>query len=155
MASERTTITIENAQLIFKNFAGKEGPYTKAGTREFAVLLDDEFAKMFEADGFNVKYLKPREEGDVPQAYLQVAVKFDVKPPRIVMITDTTRTPLDEETCEVLDWADIAFCDLVVSPYAWGPINGKSGIKAYLKSLFVTIAEDDLERKYRINEVEG
>jgi hypothetical protein len=27
-------------------------------------------------------------------------------------------------------------------------VNGRSGIKAYLKTIFVTIFEDELERKY-------
>jgi hypothetical protein len=34
-----------------------------------------------------------------------------------------------------------------VRPYAWD-VNGKTGVKAYLKTLFVTIDEDALELKY-------
>ena len=37
--------------------------------------------------------------------------------------------------------------DLTLNPYAW-EVNGKTGVKAYLKSIFVTIVEDDLDRKY-------
>jgi hypothetical protein len=151
MADNRQTVTIEDAQLIFKNFAGKEGQFNAAGNREFSVLLDPETATRMERDGWNIKYLKPREEGDEPVPYLPVSVSFKVRPPRIVMMSSTARTQLDEDSCEVLDWADIEKSDLIVTPYEWS-VNGKTGIKAYLKSLFVMIAEDDLERKYRINE---
>jgi hypothetical protein len=113
--------------------------------------LDPQAAMQMERDGWNIKYLKPREEGDEPTPYLPVSVSFKVRPPRIMMMSATARTPLDEDSCEVLDWADIEKSDLIVTPYEWS-VNGKTGIKAYLKSLFVTIAEDDLERKYRINE---
>ena len=66
------------------------------------------------------------------------------------MITSSARTPLDEDSVEVLDWADIRTADLIARAYTW-EVNGKTGIKAYLQSLFVTIEEDALERKYSMS----
>lgn len=151
MANERNTVTIEGAQLIFKNFSGQKSQFNATGKREFSVILDQETASQMLADGWNIKYLKAREEGEADTPYLPVEVSFKVRPPRIVMMTAIARTSLDENTVELLDWADIEASDLIVTPYEW-TVNEKTGTKAYLKSLFVTIAEDDLERKYRVNE---
>lgn len=155
MPANDNTVLMEGVRIIFRNFAGKEGKYNREGDRNFAVLLDDEVANAMAADGWNVKWLKPREDADedeTPQAYLQVSLNFKGRPPRVVMITSRGRTHLDEDSVEMLDWADILNVDLIVRPYEW-TVNGKSGIKAYLQSIFVTIEEDALERKYA--ELEG
>ena len=58
-------ISIENAHLMFRNFEGKEGKFNPAGKRNFCVRLDDpNIVKKLETDGWNVRYLKARNEGD-------------------------------------------------------------------------------------------
>lgn len=144
------TVLMEGVQIIFRNFAGKEGQYNREGDRNFAVLLDENIAKAMHEDGWNVKWLKPREteeEDGEPQAYLPISVNFKGRPPRIVLVTSRGRTHLDEDSIEMLDWADIINVDLIVRPYEW-TVNQKSGIKAYLQSIYVTIEEDALEIKY-------
>ena len=148
MAKNPKQVTIEGAQILFRNFEGKEGQYNRKGDRNFACILPtEELAEEMLHDGWNVKYLKAREEGDAEVPYIQITVNFQNKPPRIVMIAGGVRTNLTEDTVEVLDWADIANVDLIFNAYEW-EVNGKSGIKAYLKTMFVTVEEDDLERKY-------
>src|SRR5688572_21553594 len=110
MADEAKTFLIENAPIIFRNFAGREaGPYNSEGDRNFCVVLDPAIAEQMAVDGWNVKFLKPREgdgEDDTPIPYIQVRVNFDRRPPRVVMITSTGRVVLNENTIDVLDGVD-------------------------------------------------
>lgn len=149
MPKQDNTVMMEGVRIIFRNFAGKEGKYNREGDRNFAVLLDDEVANAMAEDNWNIKWLQPREDDEeqTPQAYLPVSLGYKGRPPRVVMITSRGRTNLDESQVELLDWANIINVDLIVRPYEW-TVNGKSGIKAYLQSLYVTIEEDALESKY-------
>jgi hypothetical protein len=151
MADEAKTFMVEDARLIFRNFSGKEGPYNREGERAFSVVLDPETAEKMLEDGWNVKFLQPREEDDGPTPYIEVAVSFKNRPPRVILITTNSRTQLSESSVEVMDWADIQTVDLISRGYEW-TVNGKSGVKAYLQSLFATIREDPLEQKYKIHE---
>lgn len=145
------SVMMEGVRILFRNFSGKEGQYNREGDRNFAVMLDEKTAEMMDTDGWNVKVLKAREEegedDTPPQPYLPVSVNFKGRPPRIVMITSRNRSVLDESQVEILDWVDIINVDLIVRPYEW-TVNGKSGIKAYLQSMYITIQEDPLEAKY-------
>jgi hypothetical protein len=149
-SKEAKTFIVEDATLIFRNFSGKEGQYNREGDRNFSVILDDESAVNLLNDGWNVRYLEPRDEGDTPTPYIQVTVNFNIRPPKVIMITSTARTQLTEDSVAVLDWADVQTADLIARGYEWA-VNGKTGIKAYLQSLYITIREDELERKYAAN----
>lgn len=141
-------IIIENARIGFRNFSGKEGKYNPAGRRNFCVFLDPKIAEELVADGWNIRYLEPRDPDDDKQAYLQVTVNFSNIPPKIIVITSKNKTTLEESTVNMLDWAEIENVDLIIRPYNWD-VNGKSGVKAYIKSMYVTLVEDEFEKKYR------
>lgn len=150
MAGENTVL-LEGVRIIFRNFAGKEGQYNREGDRNFGVIIPDQAtAEQMLQDGWNIKYLKPREDDEEGEEtpWLQVSVSFDKgRPPQIMQITSRGRTALDASTVEALDWADITNVDLIVRPYHWD-VSGRSGVKAYLQSMYVTIEEDELARKY-------
>lgn len=142
-------VVLEDSRIIFRNFEGRETEYNREGDRNFHVLLNDAEAESMAKDGWNVKHLKVREEGETPQAHLEVVVQYKGRPPEIYMIGETTRkrTRMDEDVVEMLDWVDIVNVDMILNPYEW-VVNGKTGVKAYLKKMFVTIREDPLELKY-------
>lgn len=142
------TVLIEGARIIFRNFAGKEGPMNAPGERNFCVVLEDpKLAEDMANDGWPVKQGKEMEDGEIRDPFIQVKVGYKGRPPKIVMITSRGRTNVGEDEVEMLDWVVFKNVDLIFRPYNWN-VGAKSGIKAYLQSLFVTIEEDALDLKY-------
>lgn len=144
-------IRMENARIIWRNFSGKADKFNpKGGKRSFSVVIEDgELAAQLAADGWNVKQLKPRNEDEEtdPNYSLQVKVSFDNKPPRIYLVTRNNKVLMNEDTVDSLDYAEISNVDLVIAPYTYD-VNGKSGVAAYLKTMYVTVIEDEFADKY-------
>lgn len=153
MVDRSVTETLEDVDIIFRNFSGKEGMYNREGDRNFTALLNEEQTARLLAGNWNVKMLAPRpvdeEDEEVDRPSIPITVNFDGRPPKIVMITSAGKVTLSADTVGSLDFADIQTVDLIIRAYDWS-FNGKSGRKAYLKSMFVTVDEDDLERKYSL-----
>ena len=47
-----------------RNWENEGGGFNAAGDRNFTIFLDEGTAKAMENDGWNIKWLPPREEGD-------------------------------------------------------------------------------------------
>lgn len=150
MVENGTKVKMEGVKLILRNFSGEKTRFNpEGGKRNFGVLLDKETGEAMEADGWNVKWFDPREEdeGEEKQPWLPVEIRFDIRPPQVYLITERGRTKRREEDIGELDDADIIYVDMMVRAHLW-EVNEKSGVKAYVHSLYVTIEEDDLAKKY-------
>ncbi len=141
-------IKIENAEIRFRNLTGKEGMYNAGGKRNFCVILNQEDAEKLSEEGWNVKWLKPSEDGDDSRPYISVEARFNNYPPKIMMIGAGGPVKLDEDSVHILDTADLETVDLIISPYQWETPDGKSGIKAYLKSGYFKLQVDEFEAKW-------
>ncbi len=152
----RKQLNLEGAQIGFRNFEGREGQYNRAGDRSFVVFLDEECAKELEEEGWNVKWPKPSDrdpEEDTRQPYVQVSCRYDNFPPKIYLISKSDKSDqpnvnmLGETELSMLDWSEFEHIDLVIRPYEY-TVNGKSGVKAYLKSGYFTLRDDGFASKY-------
>lgn len=147
-------LSVESGRIIFRNFAGKGSTFNPEGRRTFGLIIDNvNMAEDLKAEGWNVKALQPRDPEDDVTYFIQVRVNFGNISPKIFMITDGHKTQLDEDTVSALDFAEIKNVDVVVRPYNW-EVNGKKGVTAYLKTMYVTIQEDEFAKKYSDSEME-
>ena len=150
-------ITIENARIIYRNLSGKPDKFNpQGGKRTFSVVIDDsKFAEDLAKEGWNIKTFKPRDDEDEdPGHFLPVKVLYsDRSKPHIYLCTKKSKTMLNEDTVGSLDYAEIQSVDIVIRPYEYD-VNGKCGVSAYVKTMYVNVVEDEFADKYDYEEEE-
>ena len=144
----RGILQIDDASIIYRNFAGVGSKFNREGDRNFAVRIPDtELADKLVEEGWNVKIKDPKEEGDLPFMFLPVKIKFNDRGPVVYLKTGRNMVKLDEESIGCLDNIDILGVDLDIRPYDW-EVNGKTGRTAYLQSICVTQDIDRFAARY-------
>lgn len=145
----RGIIQIDDASIIYRNFSGEASKFNRAGDRNFAVVISEQWiADALVQEGWNVKIKPPREEGDGVFMYLPVKVKFNDRGPKVYLKTGDRMNLLDEESVSMLDHIDIISVDMDIRPYDWD-VNGQTGRTAYLQSMCVTQDVDRFAERYR------
>ena len=134
----RGILQIDDARIIYRNFAGAPSKFNREGDRNFAVVIpDEEIANALIKKGWNVKTKPPRDDDDGPFMYLPVKVKFNDRGPNAYLASGNRLNKLDEDSISCLDDVDILGVDLDIRPYDW-QVNGKVGRTAYLQAIKVT-----------------
>lgn len=147
-------IKIENARLVFRNFSGKPDKFNpQGGKRGFSVVIEDpSFAEELKREGWNIKQFNKRDdEEEEPEHFIDVKVSYGNVSPHIYLCTKRNKTLLTEETIGSLDYAEISKVDIVIRPYHY-EVRGNSGISAYVKTMYVTVVEDEFASKYEYDD---
>lgn len=145
-------IVMENVQLIWKNFSGRETEFNEAGNRVFSVVIEDpKFATELLEEGWNVKPLTD-DDGNITGHHLPVRLNFNSRiPPRVYRVWEDEniqpRLIRDMMEIDLIDVMPIKWVDIRINPYHW---NEKGNIKAYVDTMYVCFEEDDLDRKWSV-----
>ena len=141
-------INIEGALIIWKNFSGERDKFNP-GKRGFSVVIDDAvMADELKQEGWNVKERPLQEGADPSEQEWTLPVKLNMnRYTQVWLIVGNHKTLLDENTVAQLDVVDIVNCDISIRPYEW-EMGGRTGITAYVDSMYVTIRENKFAEKY-------
>lgn len=141
-------INIEGANIIWKNFSGERDRFNP-GKRGFSVVIDDAvMADELKQEGWNVKERPLQEGADPSEQEWTLPVKLNMnRYTQVWLIVGNHKTMLNEDTVAQLDVVDITDCDLSIRPYEW-EMSGRTGITAYVDSMYVTIRENKFAEKY-------
>jgi len=145
----RGILQVDDAKIIFRNFAGAQSKYNREGDRNFAwVIEDEETAKILDEEGWNIKVKPPRDEDDTPLMFLTVKIKFNERGPAVYLKTGGNMVKLDEDDIGLIDNVDILSVSMDIRPFDW-EVNGKTGRSAYLQSICVTQDVDRFAVDYK------
>lgn len=141
-------INIEGALIIWKNFSGERDRFNP-GKRGFSVVIDDAtMADDLRNEGWNIKERPLQEGADPSEQEWTLPVKLNMnRYTQVWLIIGNHKTLLDENTVSQLDVVDIVNCDISIRPYEW-EMSGRTGITAYVDSMYVTIRENKFAEKY-------
>ena len=146
-------LVIEDAKVLFHNYAGLQTDFNKAGNRNFDVILpDNDMAIAMGEKGWNVKIRRPKDPEDDPYYTLNVKINMDSHwPPNIEQqVRGRDPIPYDKSMLgepdpndptkykngsKGLDGTNIDRIVFVINGSPWESQFGK-GIKAYLDQFY-------------------
>lgn len=128
-------LLVDDARIMFENFAGAASMYNRAGDRNFCLVIEtEEMADELTRRGWNVTVKPPREEGRAPLMFMKVKVKFTGWGPDIDLVTGDAVNRLDEDTVKRLDRIQLDHVNMDIRAFDW-ETAGKTGRTAYLNSM--------------------
>ena len=146
-------LNLEGVRVGFKNFSGRETAFNNEGDRNFVAFLDFDLAQELAQQGWNIKFPDQPETDDsgelIREPYLPIKVSYKHQAPSVYLIDieNNHKTVLDEATVNLADSSTLLPSDLIINASHWN-VNGKSGIKAYLKTAYLNIEPSPFFAKY-------
>lgn len=138
---------LRDVRMLFRNFAGLEKKFNAAGKRNFSIVLSPEQYEAMKRDGWNVKMRPGRTEDEDTLLHIKANINYKSDyPPAIWLVTSRGRTLLGPDTVGMLDIAEIKKVDVLLSAYFFDEDTELPA--AYVKTLYVTIVEDELDLAY-------
>lgn len=162
----REYYAVDNAELIWTNFAGLENDFNRKGKRNFNWLIPNpEWGQILAERGFNIRHRSVRDGFDGDEFdHLKVDIAYetekgepieDINPewyPRIYILNDDDEAiPIEKDALAILDGKTILYALFEFRPHDWN-VGGKTGTSAKLKRLFIKIRKDPLEGRFKIRD---
>lgn len=156
-------LVIQNAKFFGRpNFAGEMNQW-KDDSRQFNVMIPNEFADQLRALGWNVKTLLARAEfeGDEDKSFLKVAVDFGFtkghegdydyeKGPDVWILQGEEREKLTSKTVPLLDRARFENIDMEIRGWEYRPDESPGQYSARLVMLVAVMRPSILGEKYQL-----
>lgn len=151
---------VPGSDIWWRNMQGSPTDFSPAGSRSFAIALDNEMAEELSNEGWTCIAFKPRDKNDPESPILP---RFKIKmnfngptPPKIYVASSDgrRRTEVDESWLDDqnIDRRGIEWIDIAVNPYNW-MVNGNEGCSAYLSEITIKLQEGAFDQKYTDDEL--
>lgn len=150
----RGTLQIDNARILWPNFAGAEKGYDREGDRNFTLVFDNEaLVDELIADGWNIKKRASDDPDEPPFMTMKVKLSYkeradgSVFGPKAYLWTNGIRNELDQDSIACLDHIDRGEINMDIRPHDW-EYHGKTGRTARLNVIEVFQNVDRFQERY-------
>lgn len=150
-------LSLRGVRLRSRNFRGEVKDFNERGNRNVLVVLGKDNARdlgfdnltdmynVLKADNWNIKRFNVTEDNDDPDCFIPAnAVYFEKEKSMIFMKTARGKGRLlTEDSVAILDGAEIENVDVILNKHYYNS-HGREGYNTRIKSMEVTIIEDDI-----------
>jgi len=142
-------LEVENAEVkwAFSHFDGRQDTFNDEGDHNFTLIIPEDQARELLAEGWNVRTMEGREEGDPLEYLLKVKISYRFEAPKIYLIKGKRKFRADESDLADIKRSTCEQLDVIVSPSPW--VHGReSGITAYVKEMYAKVKESRFSANY-------
>ena len=153
MANKVNDINIYDGEIAYSNFSGRPTQFNpNGGVRTVTFVIPPDIADSLIADGWHIR--EQIFDDGTSRFLLEAKITFktrtgQIRDPKIFIIRNDGVIHITEDTVSTLDRMEIVNAEAVIGPFYWD-WGGKSGITAYVNSLYITVKENPIDEKYRM-----